>query len=198
MKMNKNEIEQLCKKTPDDRYMSFINNVRHTDSLYVLYNKSKREIALNIAKDTRKYLYLFPDEYSGALFIEANSDMKKYVSHKWELTFFIETAIPRLSTENVENAFIFPTPAGLGYNATFNKIVKDIHCEGNQAVDIGMMKKLLDYLDNNLKTGCKHDYTLTKLFCQENNINFNDIVNCLREHGGFCDCEVLANVEESL
>lgn len=48
--MNKNEIEQLCKKTPDDRYMSFINNVRHTDSLYVLYNKSKREIALNIAK----------------------------------------------------------------------------------------------------------------------------------------------------
>lgn len=54
--------------------------------------------------------------------------------------FFIETAIPRLSTENVENAFIFPTPAGLGYNATFDKIVKDIHCEGSQAVDIGMMK----------------------------------------------------------
>lgn len=112
--------------------------------------------------------------------------------------FFIETAIPRLNTENVENAFIFPTPAGLGYNATFDKIVKDIHCEGSQAVDIGLMKKLLDYLDNNLKAGCKHDYTLTKLFCQENNINFNDIVNCLREHGGFCDCEVLANVEECL
>lgn len=54
--------------------------------------------------------------------------------------FFIETAIPRLSTENVENAFIFPTPAGLGYNATFDKIVKDIHCEGSQAVDIGLMK----------------------------------------------------------
>ena len=54
MKMNKNEIEQLCKKTPDDRYMSFINNVRHTDSLYVLYNKSKREIALNIRSEERR------------------------------------------------------------------------------------------------------------------------------------------------
>lgn len=87
--MNKNEIEQLCKKTPDDRYMSFINNVRHTDSLYVLYNKSKREIALNIAKDARKYLYLFPDEYSGALFIEANSDMKKICFSQMGANFFL-------------------------------------------------------------------------------------------------------------
>ena len=41
------------------------------------------------------------------------------------------------------------------------------------------------------------NYTL-KLSEIENNINFNDIVNCLREHGVFCDCEVLANVEECL
>lgn len=192
------EIEQLCKKTPDDRYVFFINNARHTRSLYVLYNKSKREIALNIDKNNKKHLYLFPDEYSGTLFIEANNDMRKYVPNKWELTFFIETAIPRLKTENVEGAFIFPTLTGWGFNATFDKIIEDVNCESCQSIDIDMIKRLLDYLDDNLEVGCKHDYILTKLFCQENNIDFNRIVDWLREHGGYCDCEVLANVEEHI
>ena len=194
--MNKTEIEQLCKKRPNDRYVSFIDNVRHTCSLYVLYNKSKKEIALNIDKNDKKHLYLFPNEYSGSLFIEANNDMKKYVPCKWELTFFIETAIPRLKTENVEGAFIFPTPAGWGFNATFDKVVEDVNRESCQLIDISMIKRLLDYLDDNLEIGCKHDYTLTKLFCQENNTDFNSIVDWLREHGGYCDCEVLANVDE--
>ncbi|MFT3934114.1 MAG: DUF2695 domain-containing protein [Chitinophagaceae bacterium] len=59
-------------------------------------------------------------------------------------------------------------------------------------------KNLFDYLDTHLNDkGCDDTNTLTKLFLSQSNIeNADEILNWLTKHGGYCDCEILANVEE--
>ena len=56
---------------------------------------------------------------------------------------------------------------------------------------------LFDYLDEALtEKGCDHTNRLTKLFLQQKGIdNYEDIFDWLSEYGGYCDCEILANVE---
>lgn len=44
---------------------------------------------------------------------------------------------------------------------------------------------------------CDDTTTLTERFIEENRItNSNTILNWLADNGGYCDCEILANVEE--
>jgi hypothetical protein len=191
----KTEIENLFDKTPEDRYTYFIENARTTLAVYVLYNQDKKEIALNIDKKNKSYVYLFPSEYSAELFLKSNSDMKQYKPHKWELDFFLNEAIKRLKRENTLATFVFPNPKGIGLNITFDKIIRDMSKTKEQSAFEEIIKKLLDYLDVNMES-CNHDYALTKKFCLENNINFEDIVDWLNERGGYCDCEILANVED--
>lgn len=58
--------------------------------------------------------------------------------------------------------------------------------------------QLFDYLDENLNEfSCDDSLKLTSEFLQENEIkNIDEIKNWLGEKGGYCDCEVLNNVEE--
>ncbi|KAA5535620.1 DUF2695 domain-containing protein [Paenimyroides baculatum] len=58
--------------------------------------------------------------------------------------------------------------------------------------------QLFDYLDENLSEfGCDDSLKLTCEFLQKNKIeNIEEIKNWLGEKGGYCDCEVLNNVEE--
>jgi hypothetical protein len=52
-------------------------------------------------------------------------------------------------------------------------------------------------LDEKLATvGCDDKLRLTKQFANEQQISFEILEEWLGEHGGYCDCEVLANVEE--
>ncbi|WP_435522903.1 DUF2695 domain-containing protein [Chryseobacterium indoltheticum] len=49
------------------------------------------------------------------------------------------------------------------------------------------------------KKACDDHLTLTKQFLATNQVeNGDEIENWLNENGGFCDCEVLYNVEELL
>jgi len=55
---------------------------------------------------------------------------------------------------------------------------------------------LFDFLDNEL-TDCDDTLKLTQEFLQESKIaNVDLVIQWLEEHGGYCDCEVLANIEE--
>ena len=55
---------------------------------------------------------------------------------------------------------------------------------------------LFDFLDNELSE-CDDSLTLTRNFLFENNIaNVDVVIKWLEEHGGYCDCEVLATIEE--
>jgi hypothetical protein len=55
---------------------------------------------------------------------------------------------------------------------------------------------LFDYLDEALADGCDHSLWLTEQFLSSHNIQPELVIPWLGEYGGFCDCEVLANVAD--
>ncbi|GGH41065.1 hypothetical protein GCM10007423_36610 [Dyadobacter endophyticus] len=57
---------------------------------------------------------------------------------------------------------------------------------------------LFDFLDDELQNNeCDNLLTITITFLQHQNIsNPEQVMSWLADHGGYCDCEVLANVEE--
>jgi len=59
-------------------------------------------------------------------------------------------------------------------------------------------KKLFDYLDIELNDkGCDDTNRLTKSFLTQIGAkNPEEILDWLADKGGYCDCEILANVEE--
>ena len=61
-----------------------------------------------------------------------------------------------------------------------------------------LFNQLFDFLDKHIVEdgGCNHDLQLTSDFLNNNNVEIEPVLSFLREHGGYCDCEVLGNVEE--
>jgi hypothetical protein len=59
-------------------------------------------------------------------------------------------------------------------------------------------KQLFDYLDNELsENGCDNTNKLTKQYLINiGQKNIDEVIKWLAKHGGYCDCEILANVEE--
>ena len=55
-------------------------------------------------------------------------------------------------------------------------------------------RSLFDYLENEGVDQCDHTLRITTKFLQLNECNVETVLTWLREHGGYCDCEVLANV----
>jgi hypothetical protein len=58
------------------------------------------------------------------------------------------------------------------------------------------LKDLFDLLDSE-DLECDHTLRLTTKFLQERHLGVDRVVAWLREHGGFCDCEVIYHVEEA-
>lgn len=57
--------------------------------------------------------------------------------------------------------------------------------------------ELFNYLDGKGETeGCENDFRLTKAFLKDKNVDIEKVIQFLEDNGGFCDCEVLYNVEE--
>ncbi|RSK42809.1 DUF2695 domain-containing protein [Hymenobacter perfusus] len=64
-------------------------------------------------------------------------------------------------------------------------------------VSLSNLKELFDYLDEQLgEEECDDTLRLTHLFLQSRNLPVANTSEWLATHGGYCDCEVLANVEE--
>lgn len=61
-----------------------------------------------------------------------------------------------------------------------------------------IFENLFDYLDDQLEeSGCDHTNRLTVTFFKNDKIeNIEMVLDWLAENGGYCDCEILANVEE--
>ena len=64
-------------------------------------------------------------------------------------------------------------------------------------ISLAHLGQLFDYLDLELEVGCDHTPKITIAFLNENKLNQNIILPWLQEQGGYCDCEILANVEEA-
>jgi hypothetical protein len=58
------------------------------------------------------------------------------------------------------------------------------------------LTKVFDHLDGALSAGCDHSLKFTRQFLQAHDLPEATISPWLGEYGGFCDCEVLANVEQ--
>ena len=74
----------------------------------------------------------------------------------------------------------------------------DQEFESSLPMDRESFKKLFDFLDAELTDkNCDDTNSLTKKFLLQLNIqNVDKVLEWLAEHGGYCDCEILANVEE--
>jgi hypothetical protein len=60
------------------------------------------------------------------------------------------------------------------------------------------MKKLFDMLDEELpRVGCDHTLRLVSQWCDLHAVPFAKVESWLRDNGGYCDCEALANAEEA-
>ncbi|WP_232760264.1 DUF2695 domain-containing protein [Xanthomonas sp. SHU 166] len=55
---------------------------------------------------------------------------------------------------------------------------------------------LFDYLNDALADGCDHSLRRTTQFLASQDVAPESVIPWLGAHGGFCDCEVLFNVEE--
>ena len=62
------------------------------------------------------------------------------------------------------------------------------------------LTELFDFLDEQVETtGCQHNYNLTVKFLKSHNMTFTDsAIKWFQEYEGFCDCEILYNIEEKL
>ena len=59
------------------------------------------------------------------------------------------------------------------------------------------VRKLFDYLDDKLTSQfCDHTFTFTEEFASDGGYSFEAIESWASENGAWCDCEVLANVEQ--
>jgi hypothetical protein len=64
--------------------------------------------------------------------------------------------------------------------------------------EIHLFTELFDYLDERLEEeGCDHTLQLTEDFLVDKNIDKDAVIKWLNDNGGYCDCEVLNNVEEN-
>lgn len=60
-------------------------------------------------------------------------------------------------------------------------------------------EELFDYIDEILEAhGCDDTLKYTKEFLQKNNLPLEKSIEWLEENGGYCDCEVLANIEDEI
>ena len=56
---------------------------------------------------------------------------------------------------------------------------------------------LFDFLDSELsQNNCQHDFSLLENYCKQKELDFFALAKWFKEQGGFCDCEIIANVEE--
>jgi len=145
-----------------------------------------------------------PDKKSILFFIEARKGLKEYV------TFNPEDSFGWRLLSQVEESL-------LNYPEALSSLQKSIELGGKDKKDLkkmALLKEYLvswskleltqeeldflgDYLDDKLdEHGCNHTLSFTKKWIDDNipKSKKTRIVKALREKGGFCDCEVLANV----
>jgi hypothetical protein len=58
------------------------------------------------------------------------------------------------------------------------------------------LRDLFDWLDREDLPPCDHTLRETVLFLQDRKLDVEKIVPWLQSHGGYCDCEVIYNVED--
>lgn len=62
-----------------------------------------------------------------------------------------------------------------------------------------IFKELFNYIDKVLESnGCDDTLKYTKKFLENNNLPVKESIEWLEKNGGYCDCEVLFNIEDKI
>jgi hypothetical protein len=70
------------------------------------------------------------------------------------------------------------------------------HARAGMPIEPDELESLLDYLEAQDAGGrCDRSLTFTMAWASENGIEQGPLTSALREFGGYCDCEVLANID---
>lgn len=65
--------------------------------------------------------------------------------------------------------------------------------------EVKYFRLLFDYLGDAIeRNGCNNTLKYTLTFLNNNNLSVEQSVKWFNEHGGYCDCEVLLNCEDTL
>ncbi len=83
------------------------------------------------------------------------------------------------------------------------KALRDSYKQGEKqtamtalTLDRRALDALLDHLHQRLsEEGCDHTLRLTRAWAEQEARDWTALADALREAGGYCDCEVLANVD---
>lgn len=59
------------------------------------------------------------------------------------------------------------------------------------------LSALFEHLDQALAAGCDHSLRFTRGFLLGRHLPEAEVIDWLCSRGGYCDCEVLANVEDA-
>jgi hypothetical protein len=69
------------------------------------------------------------------------------------------------------------------------------HEDADRPTALDELRSLFAFLDERIAVeGCHHTMRLTQTFLQDRNLPVNVILEWCKQYGGFCDCEVAANV----
>lgn len=69
--------------------------------------------------------------------------------------------------------------------------------EAKRVISQEALGALFAHLDSALAEGCDHSLRFTRAFLESRGLSVELVVPWLGEYGGYCDCEVLANVEDA-
>lgn len=66
-------------------------------------------------------------------------------------------------------------------------------------VSLPILQNCFEFLNTKLtELGCNDTLKFTLEFTDQNDLPQNELISWLKENGGYCDCEVLANVESKI
>lgn len=71
---------------------------------------------------------------------------------------------------------------------------KRAEAERELPMSLVQLRGLFSALDQALIEGCDHTLRFTNEYLRTNKLSSESVVPWLHQHGGFCDCEVFANV----
>jgi hypothetical protein len=73
---------------------------------------------------------------------------------------------------------------------------EQVSAEARMPISKADLAELFNHLDSALVAGCDHSLRFTLAFLEAKELPSGAVIPWLGEYGGFCDCEVLANVED--
>ena len=68
--------------------------------------------------------------------------------------------------------------------------------EAGMPISKADLAELFNYVDASLSGDCDHTLRYTREFLSSRQLPEASVIPWLAEYGGYCDCEVLSNVEE--